>query len=198
MPSYSDSRVDVKESKLTYFHGGFGVQPVYELLTNSSKKIGYQKRFFVERLLTYRQILRAEDLPILFTEGFFIEGLLYYLFKAPPTKSSIFIPRSYEPFLNEKIALDLIKSRTIVWCGDLKEALVTHLNETPSVHVVTQLKIKTDLRPLLEFIGARRRSLLMVLDYASNADKNEYLYAKKQELQVLEHIDESADFLSQH
>ena len=196
MPKYSDSKVQVQENKLTYFHGGFGVQPVYELLVKDTHKVGYQKRFFLERLLTYKAIIKGDEVPILFTEGFFNAGILYYLFKATPKESAVFIHSSYKPLFASVLCEDLVKSRNIVWYENVGGVLAKHLSSVPCVYILMQLNAKTDLRSFLDFISTRRGSLLMVLDYASNADKNERLYAQKYAVKLLEHIDESADFFS--
>lgn len=196
MPKYADTKLQVEDNKLTYFHGGFGIEPVYELFAADTNKIGYQKRFLVERFLVYKKLLASQAFPMLITEDFFVEGILYYFFKAKPNESSVFLPASYKSLFETLLTRDLLSKRHITWYENLQDVLAGALQKEKEIHFLCQLKPKTDIRTFLDFIAIRRGSLLMVLDYASNADKNECLYARKHGIQLLEHADGSADFFS--
>ena len=194
MQRYKDSTIEATCAKLTYFDIGFGVHPVLALLTPSPEKITFQERLLNERLLAYLDLKGTHvEYNIYFSENHQKACILYYLYMAGRRPHKVFLHQSTKP--EALLQEDLLKQKCVNLYDSFDELVRSAATKLEPTLFVIDLKKDEDLRPYLDYLSIQRDSIIMVLNYSEKSSRNERLYAMKSRVRLLEHIDQSADFI---
>lgn len=194
MNPYKDADVEVRSSKLTYFDVGYGIHPVLDILTPDPEKIIYQERAFNERALAYLDLMRGKIYRIIFCNNFKKANILYYLYNYGSLNHKLLIDAKNKND-NNLIQSDLFCNKNINYYDSFQDVLNAELSETIPTFFLIHLCGPYDLRSFIDYLSIQRDSFLMVMNYSEYSVRNERLYCMKNRLRLLEHLDQSADFI---
>ena len=195
MPTYKDEHAYAKHLKLSYYNAGFAPQCILELVSEIPSNFSYQYRSALERALAYLGLKSDVKFHLMANQAFPFEAVLYLLYNGILNLENLIVSETVTAARKSQLQNDLIGQVSVVTYDtfDTKFREIA-LSEVP-VFFLIDLKEAFDIRTVLDYVSTQRQSMGVLVNYGACHPVNERLYALKNKIRLLEHLDGSADLI---